>query len=52
VKKVCEEKSFSGVIESQGDEVNYVSGDQFAKIQEAASQKVAKLFKQLIEEKK
>jgi len=52
VKKVCEDKSFASVIESQGDEVNYVSGDQFAKIQEAASQKVSKLFKQLLEEKK
>jgi len=52
VKKVCEDKSFISVIESQGDEVNYVSGDQFAKIQETATQKVGKLFKQLMEEKK
>ncbi len=52
VKQVCEDKTFSGVIEKQGDEVDYVPGDKFAKIRVAASQKVAKLFKQLMEEKK
>jgi tripartite-type tricarboxylate transporter receptor subunit TctC len=52
VKQVCEDKTFSGVIEKQGDEVDYVPGDKFGKIQEAASQKVARLFKQLMEEKK
>ena len=52
VKQVCADPAFSGVIEKQGDEVDYVPGDKFAKIQEAASQKVAKLFKQLMEEKK
>ena len=52
VKQVSEDKSFMNVIESQGDEVHHVSGDEFAKIVERESQKVAKLFKQLMEEKK
>jgi len=52
VKQVCEDKSFINVIEGQGDEVHHVDGDTFAKISEKESQKVAKLFKQLIEEKK
>ncbi|MCX5733457.1 MAG: hypothetical protein NTW68_03910 [candidate division NC10 bacterium] len=52
VKQVSEDKSFMNVIESQGDEVHHVSGDEFAKIVEKESQKVARLFKQLMEEKK
>ena len=52
VKQVCEDKSFINVIEGQGDEVRYVDGNTFAKISETEAQKVAKLFKQLIEEKK
>lgn len=52
VKQVAEDKSFMNVIESQGDEVRHVDGETFAKISERDSQKVAKLFKQLIEEKK
>ena len=52
VKQVSEDKSFQTIIENQGDEVRYVPGDKVGKIQEEASQKVAKLFRQLIEEKK
>ncbi len=52
VKQVTEDKSFMNVIESQGDEVHHVSGEEFAKITERESQKVAKLFKQLLEENK
>ena len=52
VKQVTEDKSFINVIESQGDEVHHVSGEEFAKITERESQKVAKLFKQLTEEGK
>ena len=52
VKQVTEDKSFMNVIESQGDEVHHVSGEEFAKITERESQKVAKLFKQLMEESK
>jgi tripartite-type tricarboxylate transporter receptor subunit TctC len=51
VKQVSEDKSFMSVIESQGDEVHHVDGEEFAKITERESQKVAKLFKQLMEEK-
>lgn len=52
VKLVAEDKAFMNVIESQGDEVHHVDGEEFAKITERESQKVAKLFKQLMEEKK
>jgi tripartite-type tricarboxylate transporter receptor subunit TctC len=52
VKQVAEDKSFMNVIESQGDEVHHVEGEEFAKISEREAQKVAKLFKQLMEEKK
>ncbi len=52
VKQVTEDKAFINVIEGQGDEVNYVDGDSFGKLLESQSQKVAQLFKQLIQEKK
>lgn len=52
VKQVAEDKSFINVIESQGDEVHFIDGDTFGKILDSQSQKVAKLFKQLAEEKK
>ena len=52
VKQVCEDKGFIDVIDKQGDEVRHVSGDDFAKIAEMESQKLVKLYKQMIEEKK
>ncbi len=52
VKRVCQDPSFINVIEGQGDEVDFVSGDQFGKITDSASLKVSKLFKQLIAEDK
>lgn len=52
VKKVCEDPSFVKVIEGQGDEVKFVSGEQFVKMTESASQKVSKLFKQILAEEK
>ena len=52
VKQVCDDKSFQSIIENQGDEVRHVPGEQFAKIQKEASQKVARLFKIMMEEKK
>lgn len=52
VKQVCEDPGFINVIDGQGDEVRHVSGDDFAKIAERESQKLAKLYKQMIEEKK
>lgn len=52
VKQVCEDKGFIDVIDKQGDEVRHVSGDDFAKIAERESQKLVKLYKQMIEEKK
>ena len=52
VKQVCEDKGFMDVIDKQGDEVRWVSGDEYAKIQERESQKLVKLYKQMMEEKK
>jgi hypothetical protein len=52
VKIVCKDKGFINVIESQGDEVRHVNGDEFAKITDRESQRVSKLFKTLIQEKK
>ena len=51
VKQVTEDKSFMTVIENQGDEAHHVGGEEFAKIQVDASEKLAKLFKVLIAEK-
>jgi tripartite-type tricarboxylate transporter receptor subunit TctC len=51
VKQVTEDKSFVNVIEGQGDEVHHVGGEEFAKIQADASEKLSKLFKILIQEK-
>jgi tripartite-type tricarboxylate transporter receptor subunit TctC len=51
VKQVTEDQSFMTVIENQGDEVRHVGGEEFAKIQVEASEKLAKLFKLLIAEK-
>ena len=52
VKQVCEEKGFIDVIDKQGDEVRWVSGDEYASIAERESQKLVKLYKQMMEEKK
>lgn len=52
VKQVSEDPAFINVIESQGDEVRHVSGEEFAKISARESEKVAKLFKQLLLEEK
>lgn len=51
VKQATEDKSFINVIESQGDEVHHVDGETFGKITDQASEKVSKLFKQLLQEK-
>jgi tripartite-type tricarboxylate transporter receptor subunit TctC len=52
VKQVTEDPAFINVIESQGDEVHHVSGEEFAKISAQETQKVAKLFKQLLLDEK
>ena len=52
LKQVAEDKAFMSAIESQGDAVHYVTGEEFAKVVERESKKVAQLFKQLIQEKK
>ncbi len=52
VKQVADDKTFIGVIESQGDEVHHVSGDEFAKIVDRESKKVFELYKQIMADKK
>ena len=52
VKQVTEDPAFINVIESQGDEVRHVGGEEFAKISAQETQKVAKLFKQLLLDEK
>jgi len=52
VKQVAEDNSFVNVIQSQGDEVDFLSGETFGKVLETGSQKVARLFKEMIEETK
>jgi len=52
VKQVCEDRGFMNVIDGQGDEVQHVSGSDFARIAERESQKLAKLYKQMVEVKK
>ena len=52
VKKVASDPTFINMIETQGDEVRYMSGEELAKYWDMESEKFAKLLKQLIEEKK
>ncbi len=50
-KKVTEDKSFVNIIETQGDEVYYMKSDDVARYWENESEKLAKLYKQLVQEK-
>jgi tripartite-type tricarboxylate transporter receptor subunit TctC len=52
VKQVCTDKAFISVIESQGDEVQCVDGDDFSKILGKELKKASTLFNQLLTEKK
>ncbi len=52
VKRVSEDRSFIGAIQGQGDEVDFLDGETFGKVLDGGSRKVARLFKELIEEKK
>ena len=51
-KKVVEDKTYIDMIEKLGDEVSYKIGDDMTKFWDSESEMVAKIFKQLIEEKK
>ncbi len=52
VKKTATDESFIKMIENQGDEVRYMNSDDLAKYRDLESERVSKLFKQLVEEKK
>ncbi len=52
LRKVADDKSFISMIEDYGDEVLFTNGDEFANYWDSYSERLARLFKQLIEEKK
>lgn len=52
LKKVTEDPSFIRMVEGAGDTVRYTSGDELAGYWDSDSKRLARLLKQLIEEKK
>lgn len=52
LKKVAEDPSFIRMVEGAGDTVRYTSGDELARYWDSDSKRLARLLKQLIEEKK
>jgi tripartite-type tricarboxylate transporter receptor subunit TctC len=52
VKGTAEDEAFRKMIETQGDEVHYMNSEELAKFRDIESEKVSKLFKQLVQEKK
>jgi len=52
LKQVTEDKSFINIIENQGDEVHFMAGDEWSKWLESESEKLAKIYKQIIAEEK
>ena len=51
-KKVVEDKSFINMVENAGNEVEPMIGDELTKFWESETAMYAKLFEQLIKEKK
>jgi tripartite-type tricarboxylate transporter receptor subunit TctC len=52
LKQATEDRTFANVIETQGDEVQYVAGDEWEKRLEIESEKLAKIYQQIIAEEK
>ena len=52
LKQVTEDQSFMKIIENQGDEVHFMTGDDWAKYLEIESEKLGKIYKQIIAEEK
>jgi tripartite-type tricarboxylate transporter receptor subunit TctC len=52
IKKVTEDKSFIDIMEKQGTEVLFISGEELEKFWEKDSETLSRLYKQLIQEKK
>lgn len=50
LKKTAENKAFIDLIETPGDEVNALSGDELAKYMEVEAVKIAKLYQEMIKE--
>ena len=50
-KKVVEDKEYIDIIEKLGDEVRYMVGDDLTKYWDSESERVARLYKQMIAEK-
>jgi tripartite-type tricarboxylate transporter receptor subunit TctC len=50
LKKVAESKAFIDMIETPGDEVHYLNGDELAKYMEVESVKIAKLYAEMVKE--
>jgi len=51
-KKVTEDKKFINIVETQGDEERFTSGDRWTSFWESESEVVSKIYKQLLSEKK
>lgn len=52
VKQTAEDESFKSLLEQQGDEVTYMNAEELAKYRDLEAERVTKLFKQLLAEKK
>jgi tripartite-type tricarboxylate transporter receptor subunit TctC len=50
-KKVVEDKSYVDIIEKLGDEVRYMVGEDLTKYWDSESERIAKLYKQMLAEK-
>jgi len=50
-KKVVEDKEYVDIVEKLGDEVRYMVGEDLTKYWDSESERVAKLYKQMIAEK-
>ena len=52
VKKVAEDESFIRIIETQGGEVRYMTGDELDKFSETETKRTVELYKELLAETK
>jgi tripartite-type tricarboxylate transporter receptor subunit TctC len=50
MKKVVEGKAFVDIIEQAGDEVHFLNGEELAKYMDAESEKIAKLYAEMVKE--
>jgi tripartite-type tricarboxylate transporter receptor subunit TctC len=50
LKKVVENKTFIDMVETPGDEVHYLSGEELVKYMEEESVKISKLYAEMVKE--